>query len=106
MYEYEQQTKKKQKSQYRKGEAIVDADGFTLVARGGTYGKTLGGGVAVATKRLQRSGQARSNKKEKKENEGFYAFQKAEKQRSGMCFSVKFQFTLLNYLFLSQDLSN
>ena len=88
VYEYEQ-AKKKQKSKYRKGEAIVDADGFTLVTRGGAYGKTLGGGVAVASKRFQRSGQAarnRSHKKEKKEKEGFYAFQKAEKQRSGVYF--------------------
>jgi len=97
VYEYEQ-AKKKQISKYRKGEAIVDADGFTLVTRGGAYGKTLGGGVAVASKRFQRSGQAarnRTNKKEKKEKEGFYAFQKAEKQRSGLYFSVKIQFTLL-----------
>ncbi|KIM36102.1 hypothetical protein M413DRAFT_449419 [Hebeloma cylindrosporum] len=86
VYEYEK-AKKKQKSKYRKGEAVVDADGFTLVTRGGAYGKTLGGGVAVASKRFQRSGQAarnRGNKKEKKEKEGFYAFQKAEKQRTGL----------------------
>jgi len=86
VYEYER-AKKQQKSKYRKGEAIVDADGFTLVTRGGAYGKTLGGGVAVASKRFQRSGetsQNRSHKKEKKEKEGFYAFQKAEKQRSGL----------------------
>jgi ribosomal RNA-processing protein 7 len=98
VYEY-QQVKKKQKSKYRKGEAVVDADGFTLVTRGGAYGKTLGGGVAVASKRFQRSGLAarnRSNKKEKREKEGFYAFQKAEKQRSGMYFSVKIQFTVLS----------
>ena len=101
VYEYEQ-AKKKQKSKYRKGEAIVDADGFTLVTRGGAYGKTLGGGVAVASKRFQRSGQAarnRTNKKEKKEKEGFYAFQKAEKQRSGLYFSLKIQFTLLMTIF-------
>lgn len=85
LFEYKL-AKTKQKSQYRKGEAIVDEDGFTLVTRGGAYGKTLGGGVAVATKRFQRSGEtsSRSRKpKEKKEKEGFYAFQKAEKQRSG-----------------------
>jgi ribosomal RNA-processing protein 7 len=69
------------------GEAIVDGDGFTLVTRGGAYGKTVGGGVVLASKRFKRSGLAarnRSNKKEKKRNEGFYAFQK--KQRSGMYF--------------------
>ncbi|KAF5322933.1 hypothetical protein D9619_000256 [Psilocybe cf. subviscida] len=86
VYEYEL-AKARQKSKYRKGEAIVDEDGFTLVTRQGAYGKTLGGGVGVASKRFQRSGETarhRSNKKEKKEKEGFYAFQKAEKQRSGL----------------------
>ena len=91
LYEY-QLAKEKQKSKYRKGEAIVDEDGFTLVTRGGAYGKTLGGGVGVASKRFQRvgeSGRYRTKKKEKKEKEGFYAFQKAEKQRSGL-FSSRF----------------
>jgi len=81
-YEYEL-AKARQKSQYRKGEAIVDEDGFTLVTRGGAYGQTLGGGIAVASKKFQQTGQTRTrnNKKEKKGKEGFYAFQKAEKQR-------------------------
>ena len=86
VYEYNVQ-KEKQKSKYKKGEAIVDEDGFTLVTRGGAYGKTLGGGVGVASKKFQRSaGQARSRnqKKEKKEKEGFYSFQKADKQRAGL----------------------
>ena len=47
-------------------QAIVDADGFTLVTRGGAYGKTLGGGVAVARKWVQRSGQAARNRGNKK----------------------------------------
>ncbi|GLB34286.1 putative ribosomal RNA-processing protein 7 (RRP7) [Lyophyllum shimeji] len=85
VYEHELQ-KTKQKSKYRKGEAIVDEDGFTLVTRGGAYGQTLGGGVGVASKRFQRSGEtskrSRGNKKEEKEKTNFYAFQKAEKQRS------------------------
>lgn len=77
--------KEKQNSQYKKGEAIVDEDGFTLVTRGGAYGKTLGGGIGVASKRFQRSvGQMRSRGGKKKEKkEGFYAFHKAEKQRAG-----------------------
>ncbi|KAG5653362.1 hypothetical protein H0H81_000863 [Sphagnurus paluster] len=86
VYEYELQ-KTKQKSKYRKGEAIVDEDGFTLVTRGGAYGKTLGGGVGVASKQFQRSGQtSKRNRKEKeaKEKKDFYAFQKAEKQRSDL----------------------
>ncbi|EAU82682.1 hypothetical protein CC1G_08839 [Coprinopsis cinerea okayama7 len=82
LFEYKQ-AKEKQKSKYLKGEAIVDEDGFTLVTRGGAYGKTLGGGVAVATKQFQRSGAtSRTRPKKKKEKEGFYAFQKAEKQRT------------------------
>ncbi|KAF8872762.1 ribosomal RNA-processing protein 7-domain-containing protein [Infundibulicybe gibba] len=84
LYEFEL-AKTKQKSKYRKGEAIIDEDGFTLVTRGGAYGQTLGGGVAVASKRFQATGQSkriRSNKKDKNEKAGFYAFQKAEKQRS------------------------
>lgn len=84
--------KSKQNSKYRKGEAIVDDDGFTLVTRGGAYGQTLGGGVGVASKRFQQSGQTRhrNKKKEGKEKEGFYGFQKAEKQRSGkFCFQMR-----------------
>ena len=100
LYEYKL-AKKKQKSKYRKGEAIVDDDGFTLVTRGGAYGQTLGGGVSVASKRFQRSGETtrnRNSKKEKKEKEGFYAFHKAEKQRSGNFFISHiraFQLTVL-----------
>ncbi|KAG6890105.1 hypothetical protein C0995_012055 [Termitomyces sp. Mi166 len=85
VYEYNLQ-KSKQKSEYRKGEAIVDDDGFTLVTRGGAFGKTLGGGMGVASKHFQRTGQTskrnRNAKKEAKEKTDFYAFQKAEKQRS------------------------
>ncbi|KAF9527973.1 ribosomal RNA-processing protein 7-domain-containing protein, partial [Crepidotus variabilis] len=83
VYEYNL-AKDKQKSKYKKGEAIVDEDGFTLVTRGGAYGKTLGGGVGVASKKFQRSaGQSRTrNRGDKKAKDGFYAFQKAEKQRS------------------------
>ncbi|KAF5363574.1 hypothetical protein D9756_000136 [Leucocoprinus leucothites] len=83
VYEYEL-AKERQKSQYKKGEAIVDEDGFTLVTRGGAYGQTLGGGVGVASKKFQHTGETRTRnnkKKEKKEKEGFYAFQKAERQR-------------------------
>jgi ribosomal RNA-processing protein 7 len=85
LYEYET-AKSKQTSSYHKGEAIVDEDGFTLVTRGGAYGKTLGGGVGVASKTFD--GISESNrgrkKKEGKEKESFYAFQKVEKQRKGM----------------------
>ncbi|KAK0230243.1 ribosomal RNA-processing protein 7-domain-containing protein [Armillaria fumosa] len=86
LYEFEL-AKTKQKSKYRKGETIVDEDGFTLVTRGGAYGQTVGGGVAVASKKFQRSGEPSNRnrkKKESKEKTEFYAFQKAEKQRSDL----------------------
>lgn len=86
-FDYDER-RRKQASQYRKGEAIVDEDGFTLVTRGGAYGQTLGGGVGVATKHFQETGETseRSRGKKKKrqegaEKEGFYAFQKHEKKR-------------------------
>jgi len=74
----------KQKSKYRKGEAIVDDDGFTLVTRGGAYGKTLGGEVGVASKTFVSEGghgKRTRKKKENKEKEGFYAFQIRERNR-------------------------
>jgi len=83
----------KQRSKYRKGEAIVDEDGFTLVARGGAYGTTLGGGVGVASKRFKtdiEEGQEKWGKRGKKkakthEKEGFYKFQRHEQKRKGTC---------------------
>ncbi|TFK46895.1 hypothetical protein OE88DRAFT_1637259, partial [Heliocybe sulcata] len=86
LFDYEQ-AKKKQKSEYRKGEAVVDEDGFTLVTRGGAYGQTLGGGVGVASKRFQETGEVskrKRKKKEPKEKEDFYAFQRREKKRSAL----------------------
>ena len=84
------QAQKRQESKYRMGEAVVDEDGFTLVTRGGAYGKTLGGGVGVASKQFQeevgggKTGKRHRKKKpEKKEKEGFYAFQVHEKKRKG-----------------------
>jgi hypothetical protein len=74
---------KKQKSKFRKGEAVVDEDGFTLVTRGGAYGQTLGGGVRVASKKFQQAQRSGRAKKEAKEKTGFYSFQRAEKQRRG-----------------------
>ncbi|KAF8447281.1 ribosomal RNA-processing protein 7-domain-containing protein [Boletus edulis BED1] len=75
----------KQKVAYRKGEAIVDDDGFTLVTRGGAYGQTLGGGVGVASKAFEKTSRTGSKKKKKpEEKETFYAFQKAEKQRKAL----------------------
>lgn len=91
LYEFEL-AKSRQNSKYKKGEAIVDDDGFTLVTRGGAYGKTLGGGVGVASKQFTAtagrggSGRMRKQKKDPKEKESFYAFQKAEKQRKGESF--------------------
>ncbi|KAJ7093965.1 ribosomal RNA-processing protein 7-domain-containing protein [Mycena belliarum] len=84
LFEFElKQTKKA--SRFRKGEAVVDEDGFTLVTRGGAYGQTLGGGVAVASKQFQETGETRTRKKKAPQQKpGFYAFQKAEKQRNNL----------------------
>lgn len=79
-------------SKYKKGEAIVDDDGFTLVTRGGAYGQTLGGGVAVASKKFalgvssdsQTKRKRKKEKRKKEDEEGFYAFKKADKQRKGV----------------------
>ena len=89
LYDY-QKERDKQKSKYKKGEAIVDEDGFTLVTRGGAYGKTLGGGIAVADKKFvaEVSKGKRAKKKEKREKETFYAFQVHEKRRQGACYAV------------------
>jgi ribosomal RNA-processing protein 7 len=79
-------SKSKQAAKYRKGEAIVDEDGFTLVTRGGAYGQTLGGGVGVASRKFMLTGKTGSRRKKdkKKEKDVFYAFQKAEKQRKAI----------------------
>lgn len=100
VYEYNLQ-KEKQKSKYKKGEAIVDEDGFTLVTRGGTYGKTLGGGVGVASKQFQRNAGQPRNRGAKKEKEGFYAFQKAERQRAGI-FQIFCVFVIWTFTFARQ----
>ncbi|KAG7095955.1 hypothetical protein E1B28_006639 [Marasmius oreades] len=109
LFEFEL-AKTKQKSKYRKGEAIVDEDGFTLVTRGGAYGQTLGGGVAVATKRFQETGETserQAGRPKKKEKTNFYAFQKAEKQRNGMGFLTHlfffFSFYELSFIQISSS---
>lgn len=79
-----------QQSKYKKGEAIVDEDGFTLVTRGGAYGATLGGGAAVASRKFQLEansgtvGEVEKRKRKKKEKPDFYTFQIREKKRKGM----------------------
>ncbi|KAI5983087.1 ribosomal RNA-processing protein 7-domain-containing protein [Pisolithus albus] len=84
LYEFEL-AKSRHKSAYRKGEALVDKDGFTMVVRGGAYGKTLGGGVSVASKQFQAAGKTgNKQKKEPREKTLFYAFQKAERQRQAI----------------------
>lgn len=94
-YDWEQE-KTRQKSAYRKGEAVVDEDGFTLVTKGGAYGQTLGGGIGVLSRRvaekLKDGGGVLEGKggKKKKEKEGFYAFQVHEKKRQGGCWPFLF----------------
>ena len=80
-------------SKYKKGEAIVDEDGFTLVTRAGTHGNTLGGGVGVASKKFEmdmakggNGDSALEARKKKQEKDGFYTFQVREKKRKGAHF--------------------
>ncbi|KIJ57131.1 hypothetical protein M422DRAFT_23236 [Sphaerobolus stellatus SS14] len=79
-----------QKSKYKKGEAIVDEDGFTMVTRGGAYGQTLGGGVGVASKSFhkdarsgagEKAGKRGKKKTKKHEKDNFYRFQVHEHRR-------------------------
>jgi len=78
-------------SKYKKGEAAVDEDGFTLVTRGGAYGATLGGGASVASRKFQLAANsgavhdAEKQKRKKKEKPDFYTFQIREKKRKGRC---------------------
>jgi len=39
----------RRESKYKKGEALVDEDGFTLVVRGGAYDPAVGGSVGFAS---------------------------------------------------------
>ena len=83
----------RRESKYKKGEALVDEDGFTLVVRGGAYGQAVGGGVGVASRRFMDEyakgthGKERKSKRKRhkggKEKDAFYAFQIHEKKRSG-----------------------
>ena len=87
VFEYQQALANKRNSKYKKGEAIVDEDGFTLVTRGGAYGQTLGGGVGVASKRFMeeiKGGGSKRKKKKMASKEGFYAFQTREKKIQGL----------------------
>ena len=87
----------RRESKYKKGEANVDEDGFTLVVRGGAYGQAVGGGVGVASRKFmdeyakgthgKESKGRRKRHKEGKEKAAFYAFQVHEKKRNGTCFS-------------------
>ena len=80
----------RRESKYKKGEALVDEDGFTLVVRGGAYGQAIGGGVGVASRKFmdehvkgEDSRSKRKRHKEGKEKSAFYAFQIHEKKRNG-----------------------
>ena len=106
LFDYEQ-AKKKQQSKYRKGDAIVDDDGFTLVTRGGAYGQAVGGGVGVASKKFQNevrkgggaSKRNRNKKKEPMEKEAFYSFQIHEKKRNGGSLPVGFIHTCIDFYY-------
>ena len=93
-FEYRRALESKRNSKYKKGEAIVDEDGFTLVTRGGAYGQTLGGGVGVASKKFMKEIKGGGSKRRKKKGisskEGFYAFQLREKRIQGLKISLGF----------------
>ena len=100
LYDY-QREKERRRSKYKKGEAVVDEDGFTLVTRGGAYGKTPGGGVAVADKKFVvevSRGKRSKKKKEKREKDAFYSFQSHEKRRKGVHYTgvILFAFVLMS----------
>ncbi|KAG8740121.1 Ribosomal RNA-processing protein 7 [Ceratobasidium sp. 423] len=89
-FDFEQAAKRAAASQYKKGVPIIDEDGFELVTRGGAYGKTVGGGVGVASKKFELSvkrGDLAAGKKKKKgrdkskDLEGLYAHEQREKKR-------------------------
>ena len=98
----------RRESKYKKGEALVDEDGFTLVVRGGAYGQAVGGGVGVASRKFmdeyvkgshgKESGSKRKRHKEGKEKAAFYAFQIHEKKRNG-----EYLFLLLFIIALTGD---
>lgn len=90
VYEHKQALANRNTSKYRKGEAIVDEDGFTLVTRGGAYGQTLGGGVGVASKKfMQETASGKRNRKKKSaQKDGLYAFQTREKRVQGILLST------------------
>jgi ribosomal RNA-processing protein 7 len=83
----------RRESKYKKGEALVDEDGFTLVVRGGAYGQAIGGGVGVASQKFMdeygkgihgKEGKSkRKRHREGTEKDAFYAFQIHEKKRNG-----------------------
>jgi len=81
----------RRESKYKKGEALVDDDGFTLVVRGGAYGQAVGGGVGVASRKFmdghvkgKDDKSQRKRHKEGKEKSAFYAFQIHEKKRNAL----------------------
>lgn len=90
----------RRESKYKKGEALVDEDGFTLVVRGGAYGQAVGGGVGVASRKFmdeyakgthrKESKTKRKRHREGKEKDAFYAFQMHEKKRDGSSLFSRF----------------
>ncbi|KAG8735215.1 Ribosomal RNA-processing protein 7 [Ceratobasidium sp. 414] len=89
-FDHDQSAKRAAATQYKKGVPIVDEDGFELVTRGGAYGKTVGGGVGVASKQFElavKRGDLSAGKRKKKgrdkskDIEGLYSHEQREKKR-------------------------
>lgn len=66
---------------------LLDADGFTIVQRGGKYGRTAeaGGSASVRVAREHTQDGEPRKKKKKLEMEDFYRFQRKEQKKEGGC---------------------
>jgi len=83
----------RRESKYKKGEVLVDEDGFTPVVRGGAYGRVVKGGVGVASRKFmddyakdlhgKESGSKRKRYNEGREKAAFYSTPSRFTRRSG-----------------------
>ncbi|KAF8329817.1 ribosomal RNA-processing protein 7-domain-containing protein [Cantharellus anzutake] len=75
------QAAQKQQSKYKAGDAIVDEDGWTLVKRGGTFGRALGGSLGIAKGAFIRDAQRKGGVGPKRISE-FYRHQRRERKQT------------------------
>lgn len=84
--------------------ALVDEDGFTVVVRGGRYGRTAGrggdpsgAGVAVASRSVANDAAAKKKGNGAGPLTDFYQFQKVDRKRKGELFFRGHQLTMQNW---------